>query len=648
MLKFQKLEMQNFLSFQKASFDFDEDITLLLGDNKDSAAADDNGSGKSSVAEALRWVLFEDTVRRELDKSLTVTHVIRNGASEARVTLDMEALGSPVQVTRVRSKKGGSLRVCLDGEEMTGKEAEDALETILGIDVVQFSNLVHLDGSYPRLFAPSTDAERKKILGSLLDAPIWDAVQEEINHRLAKVQGSHQTLQQNMEQAEALAKYAQEQMLKIKEEGKQAAEAKKHYRVQLKQEQAKLVDLEVKKESTKQNLDSLGDAVTKALYDNNQEVEQTREVLREAERQLAVTQKERLVLAISDGEKISNALRHQLGVVEHDLDEIEKLQALGKCTLCGQDTTDAKQSDVKHLLETQTDLEEALHEQQANVDRLKKEREQEILKSTIIREVAQERYEAAVEQLRSTRQPYENNIKGLRIKLDGINDQITKQKVAIQRVQSQLDQATQTLKRCEGHWAEAKEDKTNYEETKKETLDRLQGLSGEIESLEFWKKGFGPKGVPSLFIELVLPNISERIQKYADILTGGDIIVTLKAYSETQKKTVKEAIQISAVNVNGASVYGANSAGERNRINLAVTLGLIEYFREVGVFSSSLLICDEVFDGLDSTGVETALTALTAANMTSVLVISHHEQFKPLFSKVKYVTKEQGISSIRS
>jgi DNA repair exonuclease SbcCD ATPase subunit len=208
--------------------------------------------------------------------------------------------------------------------------------------------------------------------------------------------------------------------------------------------------------------------------------------------------------------------------------------------------------------------------------------------------------------------------------------------------------AKNEITKRKGAWADTSAKLTKAQNSHSELLAVMEEAQDTMDKFEFWKRGFGPKGVPSLFIELVLPNISAKIQKYADILTGGDIRVSLKAYAETQKQTVKEAIQISAVNTHGASVYGANSAGERNRINLAVTLGLIEYFRDLKVFSSSLLICDEVFDGLDSTGVEMALTALKEANIPSVLVISHHEHFKPLFSNVCYAVKEHGISEIRS
>jgi DNA repair exonuclease SbcCD ATPase subunit len=167
-----------------------------------------------------------------------------------------------------------------------------------------------------------------------------------------------------------------------------------------------------------------------------------------------------------------------------------------------------------------------------------------------------------------------------------------------------------------------------------------------IERLSFWKKGFGPKGVPSLFIETVLPQISKRIQKYADILTGGDVLVDLKAYSETKSNTIKEAIQISAVNTKGAAVYGANSTGERNRIDLAVTLGLIDFFKDTGAFESNLLVCDEIFDGLDATGVEQALIALDKADIPSVIVVSHHEHLKPLFPETLYVQKEHGKAEL--
>ena len=143
-IEFQSLYAEDFMSLGKVLYKFDTGTTLLLGRNDDSVSADDNGAGKSSIAEALRWVLFGETVRSQIDKSLSVEHVLRKGAKTATVGLNALVDGQKLSVHRRRTKAIGRLEVSYAKKLAKGKEAEELLSSILGINVLQFANLVHL------------------------------------------------------------------------------------------------------------------------------------------------------------------------------------------------------------------------------------------------------------------------------------------------------------------------------------------------------------------------------------------------------------------------------------------------------------------------------------------------------------------------
>jgi condensin subunit Smc len=54
-LYLKKIEIQGFKSFaERTSINFDQKITAIVGPN---------GSGKSNIADALRWVLGEQSIR---------------------------------------------------------------------------------------------------------------------------------------------------------------------------------------------------------------------------------------------------------------------------------------------------------------------------------------------------------------------------------------------------------------------------------------------------------------------------------------------------------------------------------------------------------------------------------------------------------
>ena len=647
-IKFEYIHISDFMSLGDVHYPFNTGVTLVLGANKDSEAADDNGAGKSSLVEALRWCLYGETVRNAIDKSLTVQHVIRDGAQKAVVSLGMEINGTPLIVQRWRNRKTADLEILFtnNGEKLYGLQAKETLEAILGINVIQFSNLVHLDGSYPKLFAPSTDAERKEILGTLVDAPIWENIQSEVSQRLLPINAQIHGWESQRNGWVTNRDTYKQSALESKEEGRGAAKSAKALRDKVSAATGTVQELEEEQQRLAWQIKKVKQLVADETKSANEEVKAKEDVVTVIElheRQLVDTY---LVIDIKGAEDRVNSLSQEVNMRQRSIAEKQKLQRLGKCPTCSQDTTDVGAIDIDAWTSAIKELQDEIKAHRDACTSLEERRNAEI-------ETARETLQRAKED----RTLAYNALSAIQDK-DVVSRQELEQKLAAARAaylvaskdkatliaqhQAQLDLVKRAKERWENAEAQVKAADTLIAQRDAE----VEKLEQDKATLDFWRKGFGPKGVPSLFIETILPQISAKIQKYADILTGGDVLVSLKAYTETQSKTVKEAIQISAVNTKGASVYGSNSTGERNRINLAVTLGLIDYFRSVHVFESSLLVCDEIFDGLDSTGVEAALEALDEAAVPSVIVVSHHEHLKPLFSSSQYVVKENGVSSL--
>jgi DNA repair exonuclease SbcCD ATPase subunit len=646
MVKFKYLKAKDFMSLGDVDYEFKPKMGLLLGVNKDSTGADDNGAGKSSLIEALRWCLYGETVRAAIDKSLSKDHVIRKGCKRASVTLHIDARGLPLIITRTRSKNKGTLSVEQGGNSSTGKAAQEVLDSALGIDVVQFSNLVHLDGSYPRLFAPSTDKDRKEILSDLVNVGIAEGMQEEAKKRLGPVNKELEATQTAItaarwvvESAEKAVLEAERRITSLEEEREQA---EKDYEPAV-EEEATLKSQKVWLEEQGVILRDKGVGATKKQEEELAVIEGNIDKLRT---RIDLQKDSYLIEEIEAGTKQLNYLETQADVCRTRVNEMEALQARGKCPECGQDTAHVGTADIESLTSQAEGHDREFQKLKNTLEVTKQKRADKLADlRNDLRE--QEQYRRTIKQdINTLSKQGATERKEIRDQLKKVTEEWVEVNNRVARLSARLDKFTDLI-------ADAQASVDTNTEQMKEAEDKVGALHTQRNNLlqqqadlEFWKKGFGPKGVPSLYIETVLPSISSRIQEYANILTGGDVIVTLKAYRETKSKTVQEAIQISAVNSKGASLYGSNSTGERNRINLAVTLGLIEYFRDLGVFESDLLVCDEIFDGLDSTGVEQGLLALRKAAIPTVLVVSHHDHLKPLFADTTYVTKKNGVSSI--
>jgi len=645
-IEFQTLHATDFMSLGEVLFNFKNDTTLILGRNDDSLSADDNGAGKSSIAEALRWVLYGETVRCQIDKSLSVEHVIREGAKTAIVGLTALVDGHHLSVYRRRTKSLGRLEVGYLKKIYKGKEAERVLSELIGINVLQFANLVHLDSTYPLLFAPSTDKNRKEILSNLVDIAIVEQMQTLVKTRLGPIEAEMFALERQRDKWVTVTERAAITRDNNREQGKIVA-------ARLSDVSDKLLDAqqiraEVKSEvgtlEANQGIDST--LVDADIEEMEEELDAKRTSLAAAQAEVNKTRDSFLRKDIEEAENRIDSVEEKLNIRKARIAEMQALQREGKCPRCGQDTHMVGTRDIETLT---SQAERLIHELEGKTDALE---ELEAKRAYAIAEKLTERENLfnAEKQLAATVRACRKkakdaaseatrDIREARNRLEEADKQANRYHLAKRTEKANLNSLKQIVL---GAKAEIKEAEAYIEAGEKQ----IEILHQQSIDLEFWKKGFGPKGVPSLFIETVLPQISSRIQKYADILTGGDVLVTLKAYRETKSKTLQEAIQISAVNLKGASVYGANSTGERNRIDMAVTLGLIEYFRDMGVFDSNLLMCDEIFDGLDNTGVEQALAALRESAIPSIVVISHHDHLKPLFPRTVYAHKKGGVTEV--
>ena len=648
MITFKSLGITDFMSIDKIVWDFNEATNLCLGKNMDSAAASDNGSGKSAIADAFRWCLFGETTRQAIDKSLPVDAVIREGEQYASVSVTFIKDNTEVIVTRIRKKSSGSLTVWVDGvTSYTGKGAQTTLNEFLGIDAIQFSNLVHLDSSYPQLFTRGTDRERKDILAELVDVSYLNTVYELVRGRVQSLDKAKLTLEGEVASYSRVIDVQQDRVKDIKNKGKLAKQNTKATRQLLDKATAELTEREYQS----------GLAVTKW----EEASEKHEEAITETENSIACaardTHKQELLIAVlqKDVSIFTNAKKEELqepvvnkAVADKKIEESNNATQSGRCPTCGQ--LICTDNEEQYLESVKEELEAA----EVEIATIKEELEEGLLKYAELvkeEEEALDSLEDVEQEAVSKRDDFAKSkaaVATLKTEMEHEDKKHFEQEKLVNKLKNDLKHHTSQLAGLKKELVSTQENLDSYKTRKTTAEQDIKELVVSIEDLNFWKTGFGSKGVPSLYIEMILPKISAGIQKYADILTDGDIQVSLKAYKETKSGSPREAIQIIATNSYGASVYGSNSRGERCRIDLAVTLGLMDYFKLNKVFECNTLICDEVFDGLDSRGVELAVKALEKAAIPSVLVMSHNESFKSYFNNVIVVKKENGVSTLEA
>ena len=122
-LQFHNLEMYNFMSFATATIDFNQNgFIKVIGQNLSADNSISNGSGKSSIWEAIMWCVTGDTIRG-------TSNVVRFDCDDGTyVKLSFSYNGDEYVLIRSKdhSKLKTGLMIEINGKDCSGKGIRDS------------------------------------------------------------------------------------------------------------------------------------------------------------------------------------------------------------------------------------------------------------------------------------------------------------------------------------------------------------------------------------------------------------------------------------------------------------------------------------------------------------------------------------------
>lgn len=237
-----RLKLTNFLSYRDAEIDLS---------NIDSAAlTGENGSGKSSLLDAITFALFGEGTRggaRQMDAYVTT------GADECRVEMEFELANQYYRIVRHRSIARNKSLLELFFRDYTGawqaisgkniSDTDTKIAEILRMDYRTFTaSAFVLQGKADSLTADMTDQERKEVLASILGLDQWDRVLEATRERSRSNKAEAQTLQAQAQRLEATVSEAQP----IRDRLQQCRDELAATQVSLAESEAELAQLQTK------------------------------------------------------------------------------------------------------------------------------------------------------------------------------------------------------------------------------------------------------------------------------------------------------------------------------------------------------------------------------------------------------------------
>lgn len=628
MLKFKKVEAQNYKSFDKLSLNLqDQGLTLIEGDNKDSDAFESNGVGKSAMLETITYALYDTTANK-----LRADEVVnRKFGKDTYVKLFFEQNGVSYRIERYRKHKEHKNKVKLyqSGKEITGstnRVTNQMIEDIIGITPETYWNSIMYGQSSEPLFSEATDKGKKEILENITSISVYAHAQEVAKEKVKeqnlkeqeieasrtnlenKISNIEESVQREKERYESVRKMIDSRKLDLAE----AKKARKEFpQAELRNIKNKVEKLDKPVPEFKADLTYI-EQFTTELRDLEAKADEFKQAINQLKATKTSKQQEQSRLDTADvcptcGTKMSNehAKKHfqelqlEINQLEETINNYEEQYKMTFVPLLDKAEENLRQANI-HLEANRQEHNDEVHQQQMEVQQLKGqvetfERNKEMLDSEVLRA------ERALKEVESLPKPDER-------------------KEEIEEVEEEL----KALKVEEGQVFVSK---TKYEDA---------------------VKAFSNSGIRSVVLDLVTPTLTNNANRYLSTLSDSTLQVEFTTQVEKADGELTDKFDVMVTHSGEETTFQTLSQGEKTRVNVAISLALQDLVYSNSQLQTNIALYDEVFDGLDSKGVSSVIDILKskAEEIGSVFVITHSSTMKPLFEKAITITKEDGISSV--
>ncbi|MDR3185404.1 MAG: AAA family ATPase [Christensenellaceae bacterium] len=707
---FRKLRIKNFMAIGECELDLqNRGFVRIKGLNNTDPNTTGCGTGKSSIANALNWVLTNQTVKGGTD--------VKNQYSDGDcyVQVQFEKDGKEYQIKRT---KGKSIQLIENGVDCSGKGIRDTQELIeqkFPEFTPEFIGATVIFGQrQPNAFTANPASKRKEILEKLTRS---DFQIEEIKERLSKMKLATSKQQRNAEDERLKTEVKLYELKKLKDENVRILDSLRlppdidQQIINLKSErevlQSQLILLLEKEHNIQNGTDSIQKAGTD-LSDKLRAYEKTQS--EKKERALAELQssKEKAIKTARDqnevalktirdvlakqNEKLKNSeidkstmygnlqlVNNKFAIAEQDynqaLSELETLKKSTKCPTCGKPW-----GDDEHKIDL-TPYEAKVVDKMANVCNeasLKDEAESDYMNALKTLKLARNMVVATEQEvcLKETEQAvYLNNIeKQEQLKIDAernnwdndksaieMNEQLSslRNEYVIQREKfaqnkNEKEQCESTIKAATIKIEEFERKVSDYKNKVSDLTERIKLQSVDEKKFE---KEYATETTQIDYYKTKAEQLNKlqnfAVKKFRTILLE-DIIALFERkakyyahkYFDVDVSFKQEASNIE-ITYQGKQFENL-SGGEECAAVLVIQTALRELLSELMGDESNLLFIDECTDAADITLSERIMNLVCEYNTSSVFIISHRDELNIPADSTLYVIKDDNIAHIET
>jgi DNA repair exonuclease SbcCD ATPase subunit len=590
-VNFKNLTIKNFLSVgeKPVELTFKPGLNIITGTNKDKEDRR-NGVGKSTVADALYFAIFGNTLREINAK------YIKNNLTDGKVkvTLEFEIVSNNVisEIYVERTLNPAKVFLKINNEDKTRDSIANTntyIESLLSTNADIFQNCVTLTINNTIPFMGKKKGDKRKFIESIFNLEVFSRMSDRLKADINEVKNSYNT------------EFTRLSTL-----------------------QANYNNLNNQSESFEEDRRNRLEKYLKRKKDNNAELAVIEDYLREFKDVTIAPIKEKIVTANDNLKKADAKINEFYTKISQKETEINHLnnrhKTIGtkedKCPVCARSILD---HDRSHIDSEKLRIRNEIEQTKIDKSNLEKELTQfDAVKAFICKQISdlnKKLKEAELEQVK-----YKNNLERkeqLKGWLNTLDDDIT--------IVSRQENTYNKL---------VLDSKANITESETK-IDTIKNLSKVLDNVKFV---VSEEGVKSYIIKKILQLFNNKIAYYLSKLDS-NCILTFDEYFE-EKIINDKGIECSYNNFSGA---------EKKTIDLACLFAFMDIRRLQGDVAYNVCLFDELLDSsFDEKGVELVLDVLKDRSdvySECCYIISHRkESIKAATGEIIYLEKYNGLT----
>jgi DNA repair exonuclease SbcCD ATPase subunit len=592
---FNNIKIQNFLSIGDSVFEltFQNGINLITGENKDRGGK--NGVGKSTIADAIYWNLFGNTIR-ELKKD-KIQHNKNNKECRVSLNFSVETEKETKNYEIVRILNPSKVEILCDGSDITPStilKSDELIKKIISANEEVFNNVVLMSSDNTLPFMAQKKVDKRKFIEGMLQLNIFSEMLSKTrsDYNETKKQNDIEcnnfiNLQKNLE--------IFEQQSKLENEDKEKTLKNWEYTIET-------------------NLKTIEELKNKNFPD----VQEVDDQINKLETEKLVKLKQFLKKTNSDNTE-NNSKKYTLIADIKNLKN-EKQKILDKGNVCPTCNREYCKDDIETINNKIVELNGFIETHESQLEEVNKK----------------------YLEFQNKIQTIEDGIDKVEVKIKELNkfkQSIVTNKNKIHELENHNRLASHQIKELQNKKVISNTNIESYKKQIEEKETQLKKIKKELSILEDVKFIVSEEGVKTYIVKKMIDVLNSRLNFYLNELNAPCKFVFDEFFEET----------IYNNSGNECSYYNF-SGGERKRIDVAILFMFQDMLRLQSNTSFSLNIYDELFDSaLDEVGVEKILTILkqkVEKHQESIYIISHKNNTRNSVDNVILLEKVNGETKL--